>query len=455
MSASAHGDLATTAPTRRPRRGRHSVPLALRLGIGLDRSIWPVDRALAELRWAALTLGVMFAIAAVAWALTGSAGGYANPVVVSGIAFVAFSAVAWAPVAPRVANQALVRQALGPLVVLIALAAAGQYDPATLVPPPGRPFIILALTYAALTPGFLISAGIVALASAGLLVEHGLRPGHQPIDDHSVDFLVRTSVTFLTAGAIHYVDRGLRRERRRAESLAARKVAKADQLEGLQRIVRRFDGSRPVASIMQDVVDDVARDVRHHARLGVPARRVRDACRWSAWPATTARSTSSRSGVGIIGRAAATREAIHVPDVLADPDYRAARSDVRSEFAVPVLHGDELLGIVNIEGTAEKPITPAHIAVAEMVARSIAAALRSARLDEERQGRLHAIERVLAVSRAMAADLERPRVVEAVVDAARDLLGADVVEFASRGGDGTFRVDAASPAPIARGSRPR
>ena len=159
MSASAHGDLATTAPTRRPRRGRHSVPLALRLGIGLDRSIWPVDRALAELRWAALTLGVMFAIAAVAWALTGSAGGYANPVVVSGIAFVAFSAVAWAPIAPRVANQALVRQALGPLVVLIALAAAGQYDPATLVPPPGRPFIILALTYAALTPGFLISAG--------------------------------------------------------------------------------------------------------------------------------------------------------------------------------------------------------------------------------------------------------------------------------------------------------
>ena len=132
---------------------------------------------------------------------------------------------------------------------------------------------------------------------------------------------------------------------------------------------------------------------------------------------------------------------IHVPDVLADPDYRAARSDVRSEFAVPVLHGDELLGIVNIEGTAEKPITPAHIAVAEMVARSIAAALRSARLDEERQGRLHAIERVLAVSRAMAADLERPRVVEAVVDAARDLLGADAVEFASRGGDGTFRVD--------------
>ncbi len=334
----------------------------------------------------------------------------------------------------------LVRQALGPLVVLIALAAAGRYDPATLVPPPGRPFIILALTYAALTPGFLISAALVALASAGLLIEHGLRPGHEPIDDHSVDFLVRTSVTFLTAGAIYYVDRGLRRERRRAESLAARKVAKADQLEGLQRIVRRFDGSRPVASIMQDVVDDVARTFDITL---VSAYLPDESGRLSMVGVAGYDSPFHviQMGVGIIGRAAATREAIHVPDVLADPDYRAARSDVRSEFAVPVLHGDELLGIVNIEGTAEKPITPAHIAVAEMVARSIAAALRSARLDEERQGRLHAIERVLAVSRAMAADLERPGVVEAVVDAARDLLGADAVEFASRGGDGTFRVD--------------
>ncbi len=449
MSASAHGDLATTAPTRRGRRGRHSVPLALRLGIGLDRSIWPVDRALAELRWGALTLGVMFAMAAVAWAITGADGGYANSVIVSGIAFVAFSAVAWAPAAPRIANQALVRRALGPLVVLIALAAAGQYDPITLVPPPGRPFIILALTYAALTPGFLLSAGLVALASVGLLVEHGLRPGHEPLDDHSVDFLVRTSITFLTAGAMHYVDRGLRRERRRAESLAARKVAKADQLEGLQRIARRFDGSRPVASIMQDVVDDVARTFDITL---VSAYLPDESGRLSMVGVAGYDSPFHviQIGVGIIGRAAATREAIYVPDVLADPDYRAARSDVRSEFAVPVLHGDELLGIVNIEGTAEKPITPAHIAVAEMVARSIAAALRSARLDEERQQRLHAIERVLAVSRVMAAELERPRVVEAVVDAARDLLGADTVEFASRGADGTFRIDQVAGADAGR-----
>jgi diguanylate cyclase (GGDEF)-like protein len=106
-----------------------------------------------------------------------------------------------------------------------------------------------------------------------------------------------------------------------------------------------------------------------------------------------------------------------------------------------VLHGDELLGIVNFEGTAARPIGTGHVAVAEMLARSIAGALRSARLDDERRQRLGAIERVLEVSRDLASDLDRTRVVDSVVEAARELLAADVVEFASRAPDGTFRVD--------------
>ena len=73
-------------------------------------------------------------------------------------------------------------------------------------------------------------------------------------------------------------------------------------------------------------------------------------------------------GVGIIGRSAASHETVFADDVLSDPDYRAARPDVRSEVAVPVLHGGELLGILNFEGTAERPIGPAHVAVAEMLA---------------------------------------------------------------------------------------
>jgi diguanylate cyclase (GGDEF)-like protein len=440
MSASAQQDLASSPAARKQVRRRHSVPLAIRLGIGLDRSMWPMDRALAEARWGALTAGVMFAIALPAAILTGAAGGYAEAALVSGAAFAALTAAAWSPYAPALAHRSLVRRGIGPLLVLIALLAAGPYDPATLEPPVGRPLIILALTYAALTPGFPIAVALVALASAGLVVSHAVAFPDRGLDAETVGFLVRTSVTFLGAGAVYYLDRGLRRERRRAENLAARKVARADQLEGLQRIISRFDGSRPVDAVMQDVVDDVARTF--------------DITLVSAYlPDSTGRLSMVgvagydhpfhviELGVGIIGRAAADRQTIFVPDVFADPDYRAARADVRSEVAVPVLHGDELLGIVNFEGTATRPIGAGHVAVAEMLARSIAAALRAARLDEERRQRLGAIERVLEVSRDLASDLDRTRVVASVVAAARELLSADIVEFVSRDHDGTFHVD--------------
>jgi diguanylate cyclase (GGDEF)-like protein len=147
-------------------------------------------------------------------------------------------------------------------------------------------------------------------------------------------------------------------------------------------------------------------------------------------------------GVGIIGRAAETRQTQYVPDVTTDPDYRAARTDVTSEVAAPVVHGDELLGVLNFEGTDARPIGPAQVALAEMVVQSVAAALRAARLDDERRDRLHALERVLDVSRSLVADLDRGRIVASIVDAVADLLAADVVALFARGTDATYRLEA-------------
>jgi diguanylate cyclase (GGDEF)-like protein len=114
-----------------------------------------------------------------------------------------------------------------------------------------------------------------------------------------------------------------------------------------------------------------------------------------------------------------------------------------------VVHSGELLSIVNFEGTAEHPIGPAQVALAEMLAHSLAGALRSARLDDERRERLHAIERVMAVSRALVADLDRPRIVESIVDAAVELLGVDVAALFSKGPDGAYRLEAGSGFPRA------
>jgi len=73
-----------------------------------------------------------------------------------------------------------------------------------------------------------------------------------------------------------------------------------------------------------------------------------------------------------------------------------------------------------------------------------------ARLDDERRDRLYAIERVLAVSRSLVADLDRPRIVASIVETVAELLEADVTEHGisarlrgdHRAGVGAARRDA-------------
>ena len=195
-----------------------------------------------------------------------------------------------------------------------------------------------------------------------------------------------------------------------------------DVLERVNRIVARFDGSQPVQNVIQAVVDDIAREFKVTlVSLYLPTGRNQLTMVGVAGYPTPFHVIDI--GVGIIGRAAETQQTQFVADVLADPDYRAARDDVRSEVAAPVVHSGELLGVVNFEGTLEHPIDASQVALAEMVVHALSAALRSARLDDERRERLHAIERVLAVSRSLVADLDRPRIVASIVDAVAELLG--------------------------------
>ena len=225
------------------------------------------------------------------------------------------------------------------------------------------------------------------------------------------------------------------------QRLATRRRERLNALETLNRIIARFDGSQSVPGVIQAVVTDIARSFELPlVSLHLPI--AGDRLTMAGVAGYDDSFPEIDLEVGIIGRAATTRQTQFVGDVLADPDYRAARPDVRSEVAAPVVYGDELVGVINFEGTAERPIGPAQVALAEMVVNGLSAALRSARLDDERRDRLRAIERVLAVSREVVADLDRPRLVASVVDVVAELLTADVVALISRGADGAYRVEA-------------
>ena len=423
-----------------PAGGLTSGSHPARLLVRATRAMWLRDRGVVEARWAALTLVAMTLLAAAARALEPTETGFDRAMLVDGIAAAVAIALGWSEAGGRFVRRPVVRWLLGPTVLAIAMLGTGPMAADTLRPPPAAPLVVLAFTFSAITRGYPIAAALMALAwlIGGIAYVPGM--GAAPGDDLRDEYLVGGAVALLAATGMHLVVRVATEAEARAQRLAARTRARVDALERLERVVRGFDGTRPIGETIQGVVDDVSREFD----ITLVSMYLPDGDGRLTMVGVAGYHSPFHvidMGVGIIGRAGVTRATQFVPDVLDDPDYRAARDDVRSEVAAPIVYDGELLGVINFEGTLARPMTSTHVALAEMLARSIATGLRAARLDEERRARLHAIERVLEVSRGLVGELDRPRTVGAVVEAAADLLGADAVAIAGRDADGRLRVE--------------
>src|SRR6516165_4514949 len=87
------------------------------------------------------------------------------------------------------------------------------------------------------------------------------------------------------------------------------------------------------------------------------------------------------------GRVAMERRAVHIPDVLQDPEYTHHKLQkivgYRSILGVPLLRGDELLGIFAINRTRVEPFRDKEIELATTFADQAVIAIENARLFEE------------------------------------------------------------------------
>jgi GAF domain-containing protein len=89
-------------------------------------------------------------------------------------------------------------------------------------------------------------------------------------------------------------------------------------------------------------------------------------------------------------RAALERRTIHIPDVLADPEYSYGAKDVeaiRTVLGVPILKGNDLLGVMMIYHLEVRPFTDKQIALVETFADQAAIAIENVRLFNDVQKR--------------------------------------------------------------------
>jgi GAF domain-containing protein len=89
-------------------------------------------------------------------------------------------------------------------------------------------------------------------------------------------------------------------------------------------------------------------------------------------------------------RAALERRTIHIPDVRTDPEYTYGAKDaeaIRTILGVPILKGDNLLGVMMIYRLEVRPFTDKQIALVETFADQAAIAIENVRLFEAEQQR--------------------------------------------------------------------
>ena len=87
------------------------------------------------------------------------------------------------------------------------------------------------------------------------------------------------------------------------------------------------------------------------------------------------------------GRAALERRAIHIPDVLADPEYGASghqqEAGYRTTLAVPLLREGTAIGVFGLLRDEVNPFTENQIALVENFAAQAVIAIENARLLNE------------------------------------------------------------------------
>jgi GAF domain-containing protein len=147
------------------------------------------------------------------------------------------------------------------------------------------------------------------------------------------------------------------------------------------------------------------------------------------------------------GRAALERRAIHIPDVLADPEYGASghqqEAGYRTTLAVPLLREGTAIGVFGLLRDEVNPFTENQIALVENFAAQAVIAIENARLLNELRRSLEqqtATANVLEVISRSAFDLHA--VFETVAESSVRLCGADrafIFQF-----DGTLLRMAAS-----------
>jgi sigma-B regulation protein RsbU (phosphoserine phosphatase) len=130
-------------------------------------------------------------------------------------------------------------------------------------------------------------------------------------------------------------------------------------------------------------------------------------------------------GEGIVGAAAARREAILVPDVQADSRYLKASDVVRSELCVPMIARQGLVGVIDVQSASASAFTDYDRAMLRLIAGRVASAIDNAQLYRRAERQYRTLRTLSRVSQEFSAILDLDELLSKVASSVRGLINYD------------------------------
>jgi putative methionine-R-sulfoxide reductase with GAF domain len=141
---------------------------------------------------------------------------------------------------------------------------------------------------------------------------------------------------------------------------------------------------------------------------------------------------------GLVGRAYSSNAPVVVPDVSRDPDWLPNRllPDTRSEIAVPINYGDEVLGVLDAQDSKVNGLGPEDSQLLQTIAGQLAVALRNARLVAQIQGEAEQAALINTINQKIAQTIDMDGAIRvALVELSRALeAGGAAVRLEADGG---------------------
>jgi sigma-B regulation protein RsbU (phosphoserine phosphatase) len=111
---------------------------------------------------------------------------------------------------------------------------------------------------------------------------------------------------------------------------------------------------------------------------------------------------------GIVGAAIFSGQPVRVPDVTKDSRYIMVNPETRSELAIPLIHKERVVGVLDLESPQTNYFTADHVQTLMILGAHLAGSLENARLYEQLARDEARMERELAAAQRLQTALLRP-----------------------------------------------